>query len=87
MLQPKLISVEPLENYRLLLSYQNGEKRIFNVKPYLSGSWYGKLKDEAYFKSVHIIDGGVGIEWSEGQDIAPHELYDNSVLYEGEAVC
>ena len=26
------------------------------------------------------LPGGVGIEWPEGQDVAPHELYENSIL-------
>ena len=34
----------------------------------------------SYFRSVHIINGGKGIEWSNGQDIAPHELYELSTL-------
>ncbi len=79
MLQPKLISVKPSENYMLVLVYETQEKRIFDVKPYISGSWYGMLKDESYFKNVRLLDNGTGIEWSEGQDIAPHELYDNSI--------
>ncbi len=28
------------------------KKKEFDVKPYIKGSWYGKLKDESYFKSV-----------------------------------
>ena len=36
----------------------------------------GKLIDRAYFKTVHLLPGGIGIEWAEGQDIAPHELYE-----------
>ena len=37
------------------------------------------LKDEGYFNAVQLLPGGIGIEWPEGQDIAPHELYENSV--------
>ena len=47
--------------------------------PYATGSWYGRLQDERYFATVHLLPGGIGIEWEEGQDIAPHELYENSV--------
>ena len=65
----------------ILLHYETGEKRLFNVSPYADGSWYGMLKNPEYFKKVHVIDGGNGIEWVEGQDIAPHELYENSVIY------
>lgn len=79
MLQPKLESVEPLEHLTLRLRYETGELRLFDVKPYANGDWYGKLRDEAYFKTVHLLPGGVGIEWADGQDIAPHELYSCSV--------
>ncbi len=80
MLQPKLIDVKPLPDYKLSLTYENGELKFFNVKPYIIGDWYGMLKDEDYFKTVHIVYNGYGIEWLDGQDIAPHELYELSSL-------
>lgn len=76
MLQPKLLKVEPEENSKLRLFYDTGEEKLFDVSPYISGSWYGMLKEEGYFKSVHLLPNGVGIEWRDGQDIAPHELYE-----------
>ena len=66
MLQPKIIDVEALSNYKLKLHYETGEKRLFDVSPYIRGSWYGRLKDTAYFKTVHVLSGGAGIEWPEG---------------------
>ena len=74
----KLINVTPIEDYKILIEYDNSEKRIFDVKPYISGSWYGKLSDYDFFKTVHV--SGKTVEWADGQDIAPHELYDLSVL-------
>lgn len=73
----KLISVTPMEDYKILIAYDNFEKRIFDVKPYISGSWYGKLSDYNFFKTVRV--SGKTVEWADGQDIAPHELYDLSV--------
>ena len=78
MLQPRLISVPPEAGHKLLLTYDTGEKRLFDVTPYMIGSWFGELKDTAYFSSVSLLPGGVGIEWLHGQDIAPHELYELS---------
>ena len=78
MLQPRIISVKPLSNYRLELQYETGENKIFDVKPYIIGDWFGKLSDQSYFKTVKIIRNGKGIEWPDGQDVAPHELYNNS---------
>ena len=79
MLCPKIKSVEPLENYKIKLNYETGEKKIFNVLPYMSGQWYEELYNNDYFKSVHLVSNGQGIEWENGQDIAPHELYDMGV--------
>jgi len=77
MLQPQIIEVKPLPKYRLLLKYATEEQKIFDVTPYISGDWFGKLGDEQYFKTVHISGGTV--EWQGGQDIAPHELYEYSI--------
>jgi hypothetical protein len=79
MLYPKIKNVEPLDNYKLRLNYETGEVKVFNVFPYISGEWYGELLNNNYFKTVHIISGGKGIEWENGQDIAPHELYEMSI--------
>ena len=79
MLQPNLTGVEALDNLQLRLCYETGEVKLFDVRPYLVGSWYGMLEDEAYFKSVTLLEGGSGIQWPDGQDIAPHELYELSI--------
>ena len=79
MLLPRLKNVELLDSLKLRLEYETGEVKIFDVTPYASGPWFGELKDRAYFKTVHLLPGGIGIEWADGQDIAPHELYELSV--------
>ena len=77
MLQPELLSVSLKEGYKLLLSYENGENKIFDVTPYINGAWYGELKDLETFKKVRVSNHSV--EWEGGQEIAPHELYHNSI--------
>lgn len=71
------ISVTPLSDYCLLIEFENSEKRLFDVKPYKTGSWYGQLKDINFFNNVKIA--GHTVEWVDGQDIVPHELYELSV--------
>lgn len=80
MLQPRLLKVESQEDMKLKLFYETGEVKVFDVSPYAYGSWYGELKDAAYFSTVRLLPGGIGIEWANGQDVAPHELYETSVL-------
>ena len=79
MLQPRLLDVEPMDAMKLRLTYETGEIRLFDTEPYAKGAWYGELRNAAYFRTVHLLPGGIGIEWRDGQDIAPHELYENSV--------
>lgn len=81
MLHPRILTVKPLPSYRLLIEYETGEHRIFDVKPYLIGDWFGALKDEAVFKTVKPC--GTTVEWADGQDIAPHELSELSISARG----
>lgn len=76
MLQPRLTAVKPLPDMHLQLSYETGETKIFDVSPYAEGSWFGMLKENSYFQTVRLLPDGKGIEWEDGQDIAPHELYE-----------
>lgn len=78
MREPKLLSVSAAEPSQLRLAYETGEVKLFDVSPYIKGSWYGELRDPAYFRTVRLIDGGAGIAWANGQDLAPHELYELS---------
>ena len=72
----ELQSVKPLNNHRLLLLFVNGERRIFDVNPYIKGSWMGELADEEYFRTVRIHPLLPDtVMWPNEQDIAPHELY------------
>jgi hypothetical protein len=77
MLRPAATKVVPLDQYLLKITFDNGEDRIFDVKPYIQGSWYGELSDPAYFKSV--FPDGFSVEWANGQDLCPDELYYSSV--------
>jgi hypothetical protein len=80
MLQPKITSVMAMPNLQIQIGFQTGETGLFDVSPYVEGSWYGRLGDPEYFKTVHIIDDGYGIAWADGQDIAPHELYESVLI-------
>lgn len=57
-----------MNDYKLSLSFDNGETKIFDVKPYIKGTWFGELKNASYFMTVH--PNGFNIEWANGQDIS-----------------
>lgn len=74
MLRPMPVSVSPLDGCRLDVVFNTGERKVFDVKPYISGEFYGQLADPVYFCSVRIAPDGV-VEWPDGQDISPDDLY------------
>ena len=71
--------VEPLSDYQLLLTFENGEKRIFDMKPYLDKGIFKELKDEKKFKSVRVSFDS--IEWCNQADIDPEVLYENGYTF------
>ncbi|MBF0167500.1 MAG: DUF2442 domain-containing protein [Alphaproteobacteria bacterium] len=72
-MSPEVLSVEPLENFSLLLTFDNGEHRVFSVAPYLDKGIFSELRDAAYFRSVRAESGFVS--WPQGQDFSPDTLY------------
>ena len=73
---PKAIDVKVLKNYKLEIIFSNGERKIFDVKPYFKFKIFKKLKEDDKFNKVKI--SGLSIEWDNGADICPDELYNNS---------
>lgn len=77
MLRPTAVSVKAVPDYRLMIVFDNGERKLFDVRPYIQGEWYGELKDADYFKTVNV--DGFTVVWKNGQDICPDDLYYLSV--------
>ena len=79
-MRPRAINIKPMENYTILVEFDNGEIKVFDVKPYLKHTDFEDLKDIKKFNSVKV--SGLSIEWDNGADICPDELYNNSILQE-----
>jgi hypothetical protein len=70
---PRVKDVKPTDDYKLILTFTNDEKKIFDVTPYLDKGFFKQLKDKSYFKSVKpFMDS---IQWQNGQDFCPDMLY------------
>ena len=76
---PRPIDVEPVDDYRLLITFENNEKKIFDVTPLLGFPIYRQLKDKGFF-SLAKADG-MCVFWNDDIDICPDVLYEKSVLY------
>ena len=74
----KIKEVEVLPDYRLLLTFDNKEKRIKDMKPYLDKGVFQKLKDKDFFNQVKISFGT--ISWGEQIDMCADSLYETSEI-------
>jgi hypothetical protein len=59
------------------LTFNNGEVKSFDVKPYLGIGIFKQLNDVSVFNSVRPFLGS--IQWSNGVDLCPDTLYLESV--------
>ena len=70
--------VTATDDFQLSLQFENGECRIFDMKPYLAKRPFVPLSDIAVFKLARVENGTV--TWPGDLDIAPETLYEKSIL-------
>jgi len=63
-------------NYLLQLTFENGEERLFDMKPYLNIGIFAELQDVSMFNTVHVSFDT--IEWNNEADLDPEILYKES---------
>ncbi len=72
-MNPKVMNVEPLNDFKLRVVFVNGDAKIFDVNPYLEKGIFTELKDKNYFKQVKVVAGA--IQWPNEQDFSNDTLY------------
>ena len=65
------------DDYKLLVTFNTGETKLFDAQPYLEKGVFTRLKDKALFKQAYIAY--YTICWPGNLDIAPETLYDRSL--------
>ena len=71
-----VIRVTPTPDFKLLLEFENGEHRVFDMVPLMNKKPFDKLRDPARFTQASVDYGTV--VWPGNIDIAPETLYDRS---------
>lgn len=75
---PDIVSVKALENYSLYIIFETKEEKIYDMKDLIEKiEFYKKLKDREYFAKVR--PRGETVEWEDGEDVCPENLYNNSI--------
>jgi hypothetical protein len=63
-----IVQATPLDDYKIQILTSSGISGVFDVKPYLRGSAFKELADEAYFRLVKPVHHG--IRWPNDQDFS-----------------
>ena len=74
----RVTSVQTTPDFKLQLQFSTGEKRSFDMAPYLRLPVYRRLDNPGFFALARIDYGTV--VWPDEIDIAPETLYEYSVL-------
>ena len=69
-------TVGSLSGYRLLLTFEGGESRVFDVGPYLGKGVFAALRERSLFDSVRVSFDTIA--WANGADLCPELLYAES---------
>ena len=70
----RIKKVTPKSDYTLALTFTNGQKGIFDFKPYLNkGTVFKEISNPVSFQSVKVSHGT--IEWANGADLCPDCVY------------
>jgi hypothetical protein len=72
-MNPRVKTVIPTDDYKLILTFKNEEKAIYNCANLLKFGIFKEFQDIHYFKQVSVEHGTV--VWPHEQDICPDTLY------------
>ena len=72
-MNPFVKTVKPQKDYLLLLTFENGETRVFDLKPYLDKPVFRQLRNMTLFQTARAVSGSV--EWQGNVDLSFDTLY------------
>jgi len=72
-MNPYVKYVRLLDDYQLEVIFENGERRLFDVKPYLQRGVFVRLQNRAVFQTARVVAGSV--EWPGELDLSYDTLY------------
>lgn len=72
----RVTEVQATDDHKLILKFDNNERRLFDMRPYLGIGRFAELRDIIAFKQVGVSFETV--EWQNGLDLDPKFLYAKS---------
>ena len=74
----EVVDVSAIDNYHLILKFNDGTTKIFDMRPLLWGEVFAPLNDPQYFKQVYVDREAGTVAWPNGADVAPDTLYNEA---------
>ena len=74
---PKIKDVVPVEPYIIRVLFSNGIVKEYDCWHLLERPAFGLLKNQAFFRLVHVDTGGYGVSWNSDIDLSEYELWTN----------
>lgn len=77
----RIKEVMPLRDYQLVIVFESGEKKRYNVNPLFTkwDTFQTLATVKGLFEQVKVDTGGYGISWNDEIDLSCNELYHNGV--------
>lgn len=72
-MNPRVTKAECQPDHSIVLTFNNGEIRRFDIRPYLDYPVFQPLRDVSYFLRGHAHHGTV--VWPHEEDFCPDTLY------------
>jgi len=73
---PVVIDANYVADYKIKITFDNGEEKIADFINWLEGEIFEPFKDKDYFQKFFV--DGWSISWPNGADISPETLYGKS---------
>lgn len=76
-MNPRPKTVEACPDHTLLIEFDNGERKRYDVKPLLDFPVFKPLRDYPFFQAVHT--DGFCVYWNDEVDLCPDTVYEKGV--------
>ena len=83
---PRIRSVKTRPGKTLLVTFENGDKKVYDCTPLLRADTFRPLQDEAIFRCAHADSHGYGVIWNDEIDLAESEIWINGRDAEQEGI-
>ena len=74
---PRIQNVTPQCGKTLLVTFENGVRKVYDCGPLLQRDVFRALQDDAVFRCAHADSHGYGVVWNDDIDLAESEIWIN----------